>query len=80
YGPTPTVSVDTVPPTSPGGVLPATTIPGGVLPATTTPGGVSPAGALPVTGSPLSTVATIGGLLIAAGAASVWYTRRRRSA
>lgn len=75
YGPAPTASVDTVPPTTP-----ATTSPG-VAPATTTPGGgVSPAGALPVTGTPMALIVTMGGLLVAAGAASVWYTRRRRTA
>ncbi|MBM2617827.1 LPXTG cell wall anchor domain-containing protein [Actinoplanes sp. LDG1-06] len=76
YGPTPTASVDTVPP----GVSPTTSSPG-VAPATTTPGGgVSPAGALPVTGTPMAAIVSMGALLVAAGAASVWYTRRRRSA
>jgi LPXTG-motif cell wall-anchored protein len=49
----------------------------------TTKGSVSPAGEqpeLPVTGSPMTAVMSVGGLLVAAGAASVWYTRRRRNA
>jgi LPXTG-motif cell wall-anchored protein len=76
YGPTPTASVDTVTP----GVSPTTSSPG-VAPAATTPGGgVSPAGALPVTGTPMAAIVSAGALLIAAGAGSVWYTRRRRTA
>ncbi|WP_127506759.1 LPXTG cell wall anchor domain-containing protein [Actinoplanes solisilvae] len=65
--PAPSVSVATVPTTTPG-TAPATTAPG-VKDAT-----------LPVTGSPMTAVMTAGGLLVAAGAASVWYTRRRRGA
>ena len=65
--PTQTVSVDTVPPTTPG-TAPATTPPG-VKDVT-----------LPLTGSPMASVMTVGGLLVAGGAASVWYTRRRRNA
>ncbi|MEU8813820.1 LPXTG cell wall anchor domain-containing protein [Actinoplanes sp. NPDC048796] len=68
---TPTANTDTVPAETPAGAAPATTAPGG---------GVSAGGALPVTGAPMSTLVALGGLLVAAGAASVWYTRRRRSA
>jgi LPXTG-motif cell wall-anchored protein len=49
-------------------------------PAATPSGGVSAGHALPVTGAPMGTIVTLGGLMVAAGAASVWYTRRRRSA
>jgi LPXTG-motif cell wall-anchored protein len=33
-----------------------------------------------VTGAPMSAIISLGTLMIAGGAASVWYTRRRRSA
>jgi LPXTG-motif cell wall-anchored protein len=72
---TPTGNVDTVPPT---GVSPSVTIQGGVTP--TPSGGVSAGHALPVTGAPMSAIISLGTLMIAGGAASVWYTRRRRSA
>lgn len=68
---TPTASTDTVPP----GVSPTS-----AAPSASTPGGGVSAGSLPVTGAPMGTLVTIGGLLVAAGATSVWYTRRRRSA
>jgi hypothetical protein len=74
--PTPTASVDTVPPTSP-----SVTIQGSETP-TPTPsisGGVSAGHALPVTGPPMGTIVTLGALMVAAGATSVWYTRRRRN-
>ena len=71
--PTPGVSVDTVPP----GVSPSSAAPA----VTTTPGGgVSAGGALPVTGAPMGALVSVGALLVAAGGASVWYTRRRRTA
>jgi LPXTG-motif cell wall-anchored protein len=73
---TPTAHVDTVPPTA------ATTQPGGVSPTTVppgTPGGVS-AGELPLTGASAGATMGAGGLLVAAGAAAIWYTRRRRTA
>ena len=71
--PTPSVRADTGSPT------PST--PSGALPATTTPGGgVSAGGTLPVTGAPMGALVSAGALLVAAGGASVWYTRRRRSA
>ncbi|MCY1140197.1 LPXTG cell wall anchor domain-containing protein [Actinoplanes sp. Pm04-4] len=75
YGPTPSASADTVTPSA----TPST--PTGALPATSPPGGgVSAGGALPVTGAPTGTVISLGALMVAAGAASVWYTRRRRNA
>ena len=75
--PTPTGNTDTVPPgVSPSSVTPST--PAAV--ATTPGGGVSAGHALPVTGAPMGTVISVGVLMVAAGAASVWYTRRRRSA
>jgi hypothetical protein len=85
YGGTaPATTPTTVPTTAhaatvpPGGVSPTTATP---APAVSTPGGgVSPASALPVTGPPMGTIVSLGGIMIAAGAASVWYTRRRRSA
>lgn len=49
-------------------------------PNTITPGGVKSEGTLPVTGAPLTGTLAIGGLLVAAGGAAVWYTRRRRNA
>lgn len=72
---TPTGHANTVPP---GGVSPSSATP---APAVTKPGGgVSAGSALPVTGAPTGALASIGGLMLAAGAASVWYTRRRRNA
>ncbi|GIE93411.1 LPXTG cell wall anchor domain-containing protein [Paractinoplanes rishiriensis] len=73
--PTPSASVDTVPPTSPG-VLSSET----PAPTPSISGGVSAGHALPVTGAPMGTIVTLGAVLVAGGAASVWYTRRRRSA
>jgi hypothetical protein len=78
----------TAPATTPTTAHAATVPPGGVSPTTATPapavskpgGGVSAGSALPVTGPPMGTIVSLGGLMIAAGAASVWYTRRRRSA
>ncbi|MET0415057.1 MAG: LPXTG cell wall anchor domain-containing protein [Actinoplanes sp.] len=72
--PTPTASTDTVPP----GVSPTTATPGAA--ATTPGGGVSAGHELPVTGAPMGAIVSMGGLLVAAGVGSVWYTRRRRSA
>jgi LPXTG-motif cell wall-anchored protein len=73
--PTPTGNTDTVPP---GGVSPSSATP---KPTTTKPGGgVSAGSALPVTGAPTGAIVGLGGLMVAAGAASVWYTRRRRNA
>lgn len=78
---TPTGTTDTVPPG--GGESPS---PGGELPAvspsvSTTPGGgVSAGGTLPLTGAPLGATIAVGAILVAGGAAAVWYTRRRREA
>ena len=74
---TPTASVDTVPP---GGESPVTSPPASPSPSNTPGGGVSAGGTLPVTGPPMGLTVGAGGLLIAAGAAAVFYTRRRRSA
>jgi LPXTG-motif cell wall-anchored protein len=78
----------TTPVTTPTTAHAATVPPGGVSPTTATPapttskpgGGVSAGSALPVTGPPMGTIVTLGGIMIAAGAASVFYTRRRRNA
>ena len=72
--PTPSASVDTVPP----GVSPSSATPSAA--ATTPGGGVSAGHALPVTGAPMGALVSFGGLLVAAGVGSVWYTRRRLSA
>jgi LPXTG-motif cell wall-anchored protein len=69
---TPTAHVDTVPPGVQASETPA--------PAPSISGGVSAGHALPVTGAPMSAILTLGVLMVAGGAASVWYTRRRRSA
>jgi hypothetical protein len=75
--PTPVASTDTVPP----GVNNQSETPATPAAAATTPGGgVSAGHALPVTGAPMGAVISLGALLVAAGGASVWYTRRRRSA
>ena len=75
--PTPTANTDTVPPSvSPSSVSPSTP----AAAATTPGGGVSAGHALPVTGAPMGAIFSFGALLVAAGAASVWYTRRRRNA
>jgi LPXTG-motif cell wall-anchored protein len=71
--PTPSASVDTVPP---GGEGPATS----PSPSQSTPGGVSAGGTLPLTGAPMGLTVALGGLMVAGGAAAVYYTRRRRSA
>ena len=71
---TPTGGTDTVPP---GGVSPTTSAPG--TPGTPG-GGVSAGGTLPVTGAPMAATLTVGAVLVAGGAAAVWYTRRRRTA
>jgi LPXTG-motif cell wall-anchored protein len=72
---TPAGHANTVPP---GGVSPSTAAP---APSASKPGGgVSAGSALPVTGAPTGALASLGGLMLAAGAASVWYTRRRRNA
>jgi LPXTG-motif cell wall-anchored protein len=73
YGPTPTTTVYTVPPT---GVANETSPPA-VTPSQ--PTGVS-AGTLPLTGAPMGLTMAIGGMLVAGGSAAVYYTRRRRSA
>ena len=49
-------------------------------PSQSTPGGVSAGGTLPLTGAPMGLTMAIGGLMVAVGAAAVFYTRRRRSA
>ncbi|MGX6602497.1 hypothetical protein ACWKSP_10235 [Micromonosporaceae bacterium Da 78-11] len=77
--PAPTGSTDTVPPggVSPSSVSPATASP---RPSASQGGGVSAGSTLPVTGAPMGAVVSLGGMLVAAGAVSLWYTRRRRSA
>jgi LPXTG-motif cell wall-anchored protein len=65
-----------VPPTK--ATSPGTTIQG-ATPTPTTSGGVSAGHALPVTGAPMGAIISLGVLMVAGGAASVWYTRRRRS-
>ncbi len=72
--PTPSASVDTVPP----GVSPSSATPSAA--ATTPGGGVSAGHTLPVTGAPMGALVSLGGLLVAGGVGSVWYTRRRHSA
>ena len=64
-------STDTVPPTTPPGVRDTVT---------PSPGGVSPAHELPVTGAPAGAIISLGAVLVAGGAASVYYTLRRRNA
>ncbi|MFI6073108.1 LPXTG cell wall anchor domain-containing protein [Actinoplanes sp. NPDC051343] len=72
---TPTGHANTVPP---GGVSPSSATP---VPTVSKPGGgVSAGSALPVTGPTTGALASLGGILLAAGAASIWYTRRRRNA
>ncbi|GAA2543489.1 hypothetical protein GCM10010435_09540 [Winogradskya consettensis] len=73
--PTPTASVDTVPP---GGELPTTSP--AATPSSPTPGGVSPAGTLPLTGAPMGLTVAVGAVLIAGGVGAVYASRRRRSA
>ena len=79
--PTPTGNTDTVPP---GGVSPSSAGPGtSPTPGpgmTTHGGGVSAGSALPVTGAPMGAVISLGTLMVAAGAGTIWYTRRRRTA
>jgi LPXTG-motif cell wall-anchored protein len=74
---TPTGGTDTVPP---GGVSPTTSAPGTPGNPGTPGGGVSAGGTLPVTGAPMAATLTVGAVLVAGGAAAVWYTRRRRVA
>lgn len=75
--PTPTANTDTVPP----GVNNSSVTPSTPAAAPATPGGgVSAGHNLPVTGAPMGAVISLGVLMVAAGGASVWYTRRRRSA
>ncbi|MEV6494038.1 hypothetical protein AB0M20_36245, partial [Actinoplanes sp. NPDC051633] len=69
---TPTGTTDTVPPG--GGESPGTTSP------STPGGGVSAGGNLPLTGAPMGATIGLGSAMVVAGAAAVWYTRRRRSA
>jgi LPXTG-motif cell wall-anchored protein len=72
---TPTGHANTVPP---GGVSPSTATP---VPTVTKPGGgVSAGSALPVTGAPTGALASLGGIMLLAGAGAVFYTRRRRNA
>jgi LPXTG-motif cell wall-anchored protein len=73
---TPSGGVDTVSPTPKTSV----TIHGGATPTSSHPGGVSAGHALPVTGAPMGAIVSLGGLMVAAGVASLWYTRRRRNA
>ena len=74
---TPTGGTDTVPP---GGVSPTTSAPGAPGTPGTPGGGVSAGDTLPVTGAPMAATLTAGAVLVAGGAAAVWYTRRRRVA
>jgi hypothetical protein len=86
-----TVSPTTSPPTSPTAHT-NTVPPHGVSPTTVPPHGVSPTevpsptqgavsgGNLPLTGAPMGPTMGVGGLMVAAGGAAVWYTRRRRTA
>jgi LPXTG-motif cell wall-anchored protein len=76
HGTSPSAHVDTVPPTK--ATSPGTTILG-ASPTPTTSGGVSAGHALPVTGAPMGAIISLGVLMVAGGAASVWYSRRRRS-
>jgi LPXTG-motif cell wall-anchored protein len=69
---TPTGTTDTVPPG--GGESP------GAVPPTAPGGGVSAGGTLPLTGAPMGATIGLGAAMVVAGAAAVWYTRRRRSA
>jgi LPXTG-motif cell wall-anchored protein len=73
---TPSGGVDTVTPTPTTSV----TIHGGKTPHPRHPGGVSAGHALPVTGAPMGAIVSLGGLMVAAGATALWYTRRRRNA
>jgi LPXTG-motif cell wall-anchored protein len=73
----------TTPPTTPPTGNTNTVPPNGVSPATSpaAPGGeVSAGDTLPVTGTPMAATIAVGTLLVAGGAAAVWYTRRRRTA
>ena len=77
---TPTAHVATVPTTSP--ASPTSPAVQGATPspsASTPGGGVSAGHALPVTGAPMGAIVAVGGLMVAGGVASVWYTRRRRT-
>jgi LPXTG-motif cell wall-anchored protein len=75
--PSPSAHVDTVPPTSTSPSVQGVVTPS---PTTSTPGGgVSAGHALPVTGPSMGTMASVGGVMVALGIASVWYTRRRRT-
>ncbi|MFF5293169.1 LPXTG cell wall anchor domain-containing protein [Paractinoplanes globisporus] len=77
---TPSAHVATVPTTSTA-TTPSTSVQGATpAPSSSTGGGVSAGHALPVTGAPASAIISLGALMVAGGAASVWYTRRRRSA
>jgi LPXTG-motif cell wall-anchored protein len=71
----PTGTVNEVPP---GGVDNETVAPSASK--TTGGAGVSSGGTLPLTGAPLGGTLTLGGLMLAGGAAAVFYTRRRRNA
>jgi LPXTG-motif cell wall-anchored protein len=73
--PSPSTHVDTVSP-SPSGSVQGAHLPS---PSASTGGGVKAATALPVTGPSMGAVFSLGGLMVAAGAASIWYTRRRRT-
>ena len=75
--PTPSSSAASVP--TPG---PSVSVQGSVAPSPSisTGGGVSAGHELPVTGAPMGAILSLGGLLVAGGMASVWYTRRRRNA
>lgn len=71
----PTGTVNEIPP---GGVANETVAPSASK--TTGGAGVSSGGTLPLTGAPLTGTLTLGGLMLAAGAAAVLWTRRRRNA
>jgi LPXTG-motif cell wall-anchored protein len=66
----PPAITDTVPPT--GGSPSVST--------SETPGTGLKSGSLPLTGAPMGATMALGGLMVAAGGAAIWYTRRRRNA
>ena len=68
---TPTGTTDTVPPGGGESPTASPSAPGG---------GVSAGGTLPKTGAPSGAIIGVGAAMVLAGAAAVWYTRRRRNA
>jgi hypothetical protein len=76
---TPSGGVDTVPATTPPTTPPGVKDTGTPSPSASTGGGVSAGHALAVTGPSTGLIVSFGVLMVAGGAASLWYTRRRRS-